>query len=234
MIPSSLHTNHNLLVYLRMLDWSNIDTVFLDMDGTLLDLNFDNYFWLQHLPVRYAESRNISLTESKKTLQALTQRQEGLLNWYCVDYWSVTLGVDICQLKEEVQHLIAFRPHVKPFLDALKKAGKRRILLTNAHPKSILLKSRITRLDHFVDDIISAHPLSFPKEDRHFWPLLQNKIPFQPDKTLLIDDSLAVLLSAQNYGIRYLFAILKPDSQSSEKNISEFTMLSSFEGILPK
>ena len=26
-----------------MINWQQIDTVFLDMDGTLLDLHFDNY-----------------------------------------------------------------------------------------------------------------------------------------------------------------------------------------------
>ncbi|MEO1576619.1 MAG: HAD family hydrolase, partial [Pseudomonadota bacterium] len=30
--------------------WSDIDNVLLDMDGTLLDLNFDTVFWLQVVP----------------------------------------------------------------------------------------------------------------------------------------------------------------------------------------
>ncbi|HBT55971.1 MAG TPA: haloacid dehalogenase, partial [Pseudomonas sp.] len=33
-----------------MLNWNAIDTVLLDMDGTLLDLHFDNHFWLEHMP----------------------------------------------------------------------------------------------------------------------------------------------------------------------------------------
>ena len=32
------------------LDWTSIDTVLLDMDGTLLDLRFDNWFWQEHVP----------------------------------------------------------------------------------------------------------------------------------------------------------------------------------------
>ena len=42
------------------LPWSDIDTVLLDMDGTLLDLHFDNHFWLEHLPQRYAELHGVS------------------------------------------------------------------------------------------------------------------------------------------------------------------------------
>ena len=41
-------------------DWENIETVLLDMDGTLLDLHFDNHFWLQHVPVCYAEKHGLS------------------------------------------------------------------------------------------------------------------------------------------------------------------------------
>ena len=33
-----------------MLNWSKIDTVLLDMDGTLLDLHYDSHFWLNVIP----------------------------------------------------------------------------------------------------------------------------------------------------------------------------------------
>lgn len=42
-----------------MIDWSAIDTVLLDMDGTLLDLHFDNHFWQHHLPLRFAERHGL-------------------------------------------------------------------------------------------------------------------------------------------------------------------------------
>ena len=31
-------------------DWSRIDHVLLDLDGTLLDLDFDNHFWQTLVP----------------------------------------------------------------------------------------------------------------------------------------------------------------------------------------
>ena len=51
-----------------MLDWSKISTVLLDMDGTILDLHFDNHFWLHHLPLRYSEIHQVNLAEAKKSL----------------------------------------------------------------------------------------------------------------------------------------------------------------------
>ena len=51
-----------------MIDWSCIDTVLLDMDGTLLDLHFDNFFWSEHLPRTYALRHQISKEESSAYL----------------------------------------------------------------------------------------------------------------------------------------------------------------------
>ena len=214
-----------------MINWNEIDTVFLDMDGTLLDLHFDNYFWLTYLPKRYAETHDIPLDTAQQTLTSLIQSQEGSLNWYCVDYWTETLNIDISKLKEEIQHLIAFRPHVQPFLEYLKAQGKERILLTNAHPKSIRIKLSITRLDHYVDQIISSHTLGYPKEDDRFWPLLANHFHFDPKRTLFIDDSIRVLHAAERYGIGHLLAILKPDSKSPERQHDDFVALDSFKQL---
>jgi len=51
-----------------MLNWSEISTVLLDMDGTILDLHFDTHFWLEHLPMRYSEKTGISLEQAKEKL----------------------------------------------------------------------------------------------------------------------------------------------------------------------
>lgn len=85
-----------------MIDWSILETVFLDMDGTLLDLHFDNYFWLQHLPLRYAQHHGLSPEDARNTLIPMIMAERGSLNWYCTDYWSNRLNLDITSLKAEV------------------------------------------------------------------------------------------------------------------------------------
>ncbi len=217
-----------------MLDWSTLDTVLLDMDGTLLDLHFDTYFWLEHLPARYAQVHGLEPQQAKKQLIERIMREQGTLNWYCVDYWSEQLGVDVAALKTEIVHKVGFRPHVPDFLQALRQQPLRVVIVTNAHPKSLRLKLQHTGLDRYVDRILNAHDLGVPKEDVAFWGLLQQQEPFDPPRTLLIDDSLAVLRSAREYGIAQLLSILQPDSQQPHRSIDEFNAIEHFDEIKPK
>ncbi len=217
-----------------MFDWTQIDTVLLDMDGTLLDLHFDNYFWLEHVPRRYAEARGVALDAAKAELFKRYQDIQGTLEWYCVDHWSRELGLDIALLKEEVNHLISVHPNVTEFLDLLHRAGKRRVLVTNAHQKSLELKMNRTLLHDRLDHVVCAHDLGLPKEDAGFWPRLQNEEPFDPARTLFVDDSLAVLRSAHAYGIRHLLAILLPDTRQAERRVEEFRAVRGFDALLPE
>ncbi len=193
--------------------------MFLDMDGTLLDLHFDNHFWLEHVPRRYAESQGVDLEQARVELKKRYRRVEGTLEWYCVDRWSSELGLDIALLKEEVDHLIAVHPHVMDFLEALTRAGKRRVLVTNAHQKSIALKMRHTRLDGHLERIVCSHELGVAKEDPLFWNLLHAIEPFDRERTLFADDSISVLESARVYGFRHLLMILRPDSRQDPKSV---------------
>ncbi|MES9830027.1 MAG: GMP/IMP nucleotidase [Candidatus Thiodiazotropha sp.] len=215
-----------------MIDWNQIDIVMLDMDGTLLDLHFDNHFWLEHVPTRYAEAKGIPLEQARDELLSRYKSVEGTLEWYCVDHWSRELELDITLLKEEVDHLIAVHPHVIDFLDQLMCAGKERILVTNAHQKTLALKMERTRLAGFFNQVISSHQLGLPKEHPEFWNRLQNLHPFDRERTLFVDDSLSVLAAASAYGIRWLLAMLKPDSKEPPRETGEYSAIHDFSEIM--
>jgi HAD superfamily hydrolase (TIGR01509 family) len=216
-----------------MIDWSTIDTVLLDMDGTLLDLHFDNHFWLEHVPKRYAEVKGLDPAAAADEMMGRYQAVLGTLDWYCVDYWSRELGMDIAMLKQEVSHLIAVHPHVLEFLDALAAAGKRRVLVTNAHQKSLALKLDKTALGGHLDRLLCAHEFGMPKEQAGFWDKLRAVEPFDPARTLFVDDSLSVLHAAADYGIRWLLAISHPDSRQSRREVTEFPAVADFSTLIP-
>jgi putative hydrolase of the HAD superfamily len=215
------------------LPWSEIDTVLLDMDGTLLDLHFDNQFWLRHVPDAIASRTGISPELALAELRERYRQVQGSLKWYCVDHWSAELGLPIAELKEEISHFIRVHPHAFEFLAAARRAGKRLILVTNAHVASLALKLRRTSLGTHLDDIVVSHDLGLPKEAPGFWPRLHALIPFDPERTLLVDDSLPVLRAARRYGIVYLLAVARPDSQQAPRDTEEFPAIHDFAEVLP-
>ena len=219
---------------LTMLDWSRIDTVLLDMDGTLLDLNFDNHFWQTHLPKRYAEARGLSPEAGREELMARYHGRAGTLEWYSVDFWETELELDIMRFKEEVAHLIDIHPHVPAFLDAVRASGRRVVLTTNAHHKSVTLKMARTGLSPRFDAIVTSHELGAAKEEQAFWQRLAAIEPFDPARTVLVDDSLSVLDSARRYGIAQLVAVKRPDTKQPEKHTGDYPAIDDFSQLIPQ
>jgi putative hydrolase of the HAD superfamily len=216
-----------------MIDWHRIRWVLLDMDGTLLDLHFDNHFWQEIVPRRYAAARGLDVVTAKAVLAPVFRRSEGTLDWYCLDYWTRELKLDIVLLKEELAHLIAVHPYVMEFLDAVRRSGRRSVLVTNAHPKSLALKLERTRLGDRLDAVISAHDIGHAKEQPAFWGALQRREAFDPASALLIDDNLAVLRAARDYGIAQLLAVHRPDTRAAPRETAEFAAVRDFRDLLP-
>jgi putative hydrolase of the HAD superfamily len=216
-----------------MIPWHKISSVFLDMDGTLLDLHFDNHFWREHVPIRYAERHNLDLETAKSALFPKFRAKEGTMDWYCVEYWSRELELDITALKHEINHLIAVHDHVDIFLQRVRASGKRVVLITNAHSRSLDLKMEVTGLAHAFDALICAHDIGYPKEDLRFWSRLGRDEPFDPDATLFIDDSPAVLRAAREFGIQHILAVRKPDSKAPSRDIDDFSAINGFDEIMP-
>jgi len=215
-----------------MINWKKIDTVLLDMDGTLLDLNFDNHFWKEFVPLKYAELHGLPVHAAKQQLVPLFKSMEGKLEWYCLDYWSETLRLDIAGLKAELSGLIAVLPHVVEFLDKMQQSPKKVLLVTNAHRDSLALKMEKTCLQPFFDAIISSHDMGVPKEQANFWELLQQRQAFEKQSTLLVDDNLAVLDSAQRFGIGYLISISKPDTRLPKRDITSYPAIEDFRELM--
>ncbi len=214
------------------LPWPDIDTVLLDMDGTLLDLHFDNHFWLELLPQRYAELHGISRAMAELELAPLFNEHVGKLTWYCLDYWTRELNLPIREMKREIAELIALRPSADEFLSALRQADKRVVLITNAHRDSLSLKLEKIELAPWFDRLISSHDYGYPKEAAQFWYALRQDLAFDPSRTLFIDDSLPILRSARHFGVAHLLAVREPDSRHAPKDTEEFVAVDDYRELI--
>lgn len=216
-----------------MIDWPNIRTVLLDMDGTLLDLHYDNHFWMEYLPRAYAQTRGIPEAEAMTHLQDSFSSVRGSLPWYCLDHWSKALDMDIPRLKREIKHMIRMRPYSLEFLRWLRTQPLEVLLVTNAHRETLNIKMAEVDITDWFDHIVVSHDLKAPKEQQVFWERLQQLHPFDPQTTLFIDDTESVLDAAQIYGIRHLLTLLQPDSSQQKRMDTRFPGIHHFDEIMP-
>lgn len=217
---------------MQMVDWEKIDTVLLDMDGTLLDLYFDNYFWQEYLPIRWGEQHGLNRENAKHRLIPKFRSKEGTLSWYCLDYWTRELNIDVLGLKSDVEDLIKLRPYALDFLAFITRLDKEIVMVTNAHQDLISMKFERTGIGEYFDRIICAHEIGMPKEHVEFWKVLNERIPYSCERTLLIDDNLTVLRSAREYGISYLLSIAQPDSHAPARDTAEFVAIDNFRELI--
>ena len=181
-------------------NWQVIDTILLDMDGTLLDKHFDDYFWEKYVPEVFAEKNKISIFDAEEELLARYRKKEGSLDWTDLDFWSKELGLDIVSLKKKMNYLIKVHPYVIDFLEHYRKNDKKIYLVTNAHSKTLAIKMEKTGIANHFDRIICSEEVGMAKEDPEFWKKLEEMLNFNKDKTILADDNEKVLDAAQEFG----------------------------------
>ncbi|HEY0339168.1 MAG TPA: GMP/IMP nucleotidase [Steroidobacteraceae bacterium] len=193
-------------------EWGHIDTVLLDLDGTLLDLAYDNHFWLEIVPTAYAAARTTTVDAARTELAPLFRAREGTLPWYCIDHWSRELDLDIDALKRANTERIAWLPGAENFLLRLRTAGKRVVLLTNSHPRVLRIKDEKTGVLRYFDAAFTSHDFGVAKETPEFWEAVRAVEPFDLRRSLFADDSASVLRAAQRAGIRWIYGVRRPDS----------------------
>lgn len=216
-----------------MLPWSEIDFVLLDMDGTLLDRYFDDYFWEEHVPKVYAAQNNIPYAKARKKLLAMYKTEEKTLNWTDLHYWSNRLNLDIIAIKVSLKDRVSVHPGVEPFLRFLRDDNKEVILVTNAHPRSVQIKLEQTLLLPYFHTILCSSDIGLPKEEIGFWRDAERVLGFDKERSLFVDDNEDVLLAAYTFGIRHLLHKNGASSKFIHERSEIFPPLVHFTDLIP-
>jgi HAD superfamily hydrolase (TIGR01509 family) len=214
-------------------DWGHIDTVLLDLDGTLLDLAFDNHFWLEIVPAAYAASRSTTIDVARMQISPRFRACEGTLPWYCIEHWSRELDLDIGALKRANTARIAWLPGAREFLGRVRASGKRLVLLTNSHPQTLRIKDEKTGVLDFFDAAFTSHEFGAPKEAAQFWKAVRAVERFDPQRSLFADDSPAVLRAAQRADIRWIYGVRRPDSSQGARDHDNVSVVDAVSDLVP-
>jgi HAD superfamily hydrolase (TIGR01509 family) len=198
-------------------NWSVIDTVLLDLDGTLLDQAYDNHIWRDLVPQRFAVAHGMDLHAAYAEIARRFAERSGTLDWYCIEYWSRTLGIDIGSLHREVRSHVAWLPGAREFLELMRAAGKRLVLLTNSHPIALAVKHGETGVLDYLDAAVTAHDFGAPKEHAQFWRSALERFAYDPARSLFADDNSKMLEAAREAGIRWVYGVRHWDTRGSQR-----------------
>ena len=198
-------------------DWPAIDTVLLDLDGTLLDQAYDNHIWRDLIPQRFARLRGLDPQAAHDEIVRLFEGRSGTLEWYDIDYWTRTLGVNVGALHRELRSHVAWLPGAREFLARVRAMKKRLLLLTNSHPVALAVKHEQTGVLDHLDGAVSSQEFGAPKEDPRFWRAAQERFGFDPARSLFADDNAKMLEAARNAGIRWVYGVRHWDTKGSRR-----------------
>jgi len=215
-------TQRSALSHQHRLNWKEIDDVLLDMDGTLLDRHFDNFFFEEELPRRYAVLQGMPFEVARDQLMSMYRSVEGELAWTDLHYWTKRIGIDVVAMTKELDHLIGFLPGAEEFLRALQRMGKRVTIVTNAHESGVAIKTARTGVDRYVDRVVNAFEVGYLKMRPEYWPTCQRLVGFEPKRSLYIDDDEDCLAAAQAFGVAHLFHSAKSSSELAPVRSSIF------------
>jgi len=136
-----------------------VKVVSFDLDGTIVERKYTDYFWLEVIPKAYAEEKGIELNKAKRIVYLkYDEIGENDLRWYLPDFWLKYLNI-----RKNLNKLLyeAFResrpyPYVKPLLSVLRKKKFKLILCTNASRDFAIEVLEYLSLKNFFDKIYSC------------------------------------------------------------------------------
>lgn len=194
------------------INWDKIDTVLLDMDGTLIDQHHEDVFWGTMVPEAYARKHGISVKEAEGIVFGKYDAKKCHLDWGNIDAWEKDLGMKLWKMRRRIKPFIRLHPHTARFLRFLKRRGKKVYLVSSAPRSAIDFELAHTKIGKYFDGIYTQTDIGKSKHDGLFWKRLQRKLKFDRHRTLLAEDNEGIARAAKKFGMKYV--IFKSKSSS--------------------
>lgn len=168
-----------------------IKAVSFDMDGTLVDDWFVEYFWFRVIPELYAEKYGIGFEDAwRRVVIEYDEIGDRDIRWYLPEYWieRFRLDVDLKHLMEKVEPLVKYFEDVEPTLAQLH--GRYIIVVaSNASKEFVEIETR--RMRKYIDGLFSSvTDLNKVRKDSEFYRYVAEQIGVKPPEVLHVGDNL--------------------------------------------
>jgi len=167
--------------------------VSLDLDGTIVNRDYVDYFWLELVPTLYAERHGLSLEEAKKEVQRqYDEIGPKDLRWYNPQYWFQRFGLDSGMLSWALEEAGRF---VKPYRDALEfveaAQGKAQLVLSTSASREFIgiVFARVPELAPVFTHVFSStSDFSLPGKPPEFYKAVLKQLEAEPSELVHAGD----------------------------------------------
>ena len=200
-----------------MIKLHSTTAILSDLDGVILNLEYDIKFWESWLPEHVASQSNQSLEETKAKIQAEIDTQRGTLNFYDLNYWDDLLNIDCMQIIKDQEEKCSYLEGSYEALQRLSALKNPKHILTNGDPRAQEYKAETQGFLEFFDSIFYSMKAGYPKEQKEFWTLARHNLNLNFEDSIFIDDDFKVVTAAIKAGIKRVVWIT-PDKKRILKN----------------
>ena len=199
--------------------------ILLDLDGVILNLEYDVKFWQSWLPDHVANQSNRSLEEIKAEIQAEIDIQRGTLNFYDLNYWDNLLNVDCMNIIKEQEEKCSYLEGSYEALQRLSTLKNPMHILTNGDPRAQEYKAETQNFLEFFDSIFYSMHAGYSKEEKEFWALARHNLNLDFEDAIFIDDDFKVITAAAKAGIKQVIWITPGKNRVLQNGVETFPSL---------
>ena len=208
-----------------MVKLNSTTAILSDLDGVILDLNYDMKFWQSWLPEHVANQTNQSIEETQAEIQAEINKQRGTLNFYNLNYWDDFLNVDCMQIIKEKEEKCSYLEGSHEALQRLSALKNPKHILTNGDPRVQEYKAQSQDFWRFFDSIFYSMRAGYPKEQKEFWALARHNLNLCFEDAMFIDDGYNVVTAAVKAGLKKVIWITPGKNRILQNGIETFPRL---------
>ena len=208
-----------------MTKFNSTTAILSDLDGVILDLNYDMKFWQDWLPDALALSSGKTRSEIKAELVAMMKNQEASLNWYDLNYWDEYFKVDCLEIIKAQEERCSFLDGSVDALNKFAALPNPKYILTNGDPRLFDFKSESANFLDYFDSHLCSMQVGYAKEQKEFWSLASQYLKLDLKNSIFIDDNFKVVTSAVKAGVGQVYWINKGRSKVLSNGVITYPTL---------